>query len=138
MHELLGRNHDAHDTLDAHMRTRGNAGEGASCGYHPCRGERYDSGEDRSLSPDLLGPQAFGRHILNTIFPPWYRSLTNIPKYSRETNPELWLEDYQLACQADGAYSDDFIICNLPLFLANSHERGWNTFRPIESKVGRT
>ena len=43
-----------------------------------------------------------------------------MPKYSRETNPRLWLEDYQLACQADGADNDDFIIHNLPLFLADS------------------
>jgi len=35
-------------------------------------------------------------------------------------NPGLWLEDYQLACQADGADNDDFIIHNLPLFLADS------------------
>ena len=34
--------------------------------------------------------------------------------------PGLWLEDYRLACQASGAENDSFIICNLPLFLANS------------------
>ena len=60
------------------------------------------------------------RDILNTAFPPRYRPPTNIPKYSRETNPRLWLEDYQLACHAGGADSDNFIIHNLPLFLANS------------------
>jgi hypothetical protein len=43
----------------------------------------------------------------------------NILKYSRETNLGLWLEDYQLACQAGGMDSDSFIICNLPLFLAD-------------------
>ena len=94
----------------------GDAREGASHGYHPRRGGCYDSGEDRSLSPNLLGPQAFGRHILNVVFPPQYRPPTNIPKYFGETNPGLWLEDYQLACQANGAYNDDFIIRNLPLF----------------------
>ena len=57
-------------------------------------------------------------------FPPWYRPPTNIPKYSGETNPELWLEDYRLACQAGGADSDNFIIRNLPLFLADS-ARTW-------------
>ena len=34
-------------------------------------------------------------------------------------NPGLWLEDFRLACQASGVDIDDFIICNLPLFLAN-------------------
>ena len=103
MHERLNRNRDARNTLDAGRHTHGDASEGASRGYHPRRGGRYDSGEDRSPSPDLLGPQAFGRHILNAIFPPWYRPPTNILKYSGETNPGLWLEDYWLACQAGGA-----------------------------------
>jgi hypothetical protein len=48
----------------------------------------------------------------------------NILKYSRETNPSLWLEDYQLACQAGCADSDSFIIRNLPLFLVDS-ARTW-------------
>ena len=39
-------------------------------------------------------------------------------------NPGLWLEDYRLACQAGGADNDDFIIRNLPLFLADS-TRTW-------------
>ena len=39
-------------------------------------------------------------------------------------NPGLWLEDYRLACWANGAVSDDFIIRNLPLFLADS-TRTW-------------
>ena len=74
---------------------------------------------DQSSSPSLPGPQALGWHILNAAFPPRYRPPTNIPKYSRETNPGLWLEDYRLACQVGGADNDDFIIRNLPLFLAD-------------------
>ena len=35
-------------------------------------------------------------------------------------NPGLWLEDYWFAYQAGGADNDDFIIRNLPLFLADS------------------
>ena len=120
VHECFGTHHDARNTLDARGHSRGDEREEASHGYHPCRGRRYNSGEDRSPSPDLSGPQAFGRHILNAVFPLRYRSPTNIPKYSREINPKLWLEDYRLACQASGADSDNFIICNLPLFLAYS------------------
>ena len=56
VHERLGRNHDTRDTLNARWRTHGDAGEGASHGYHPRHGGCYDSGEDRSLSPGLLGP----------------------------------------------------------------------------------
>ena len=125
VHERLGRYRDVRDTLDARRRTRGDAREGASHGYHPHHGGRYDSGEDQSPSPDLPGPQAFGRHILNAAFPPWYRPPTNVPKYTREMNPELWLKDYRLACHAGGADSDNFIIHNLSLFLAADSVRTW-------------
>ena len=120
VHERLGLHHDTCDTLDARRHAHGDEREEASHGYHPRHGGRYDSSEDQSLSPDLPGPQAFCRHILNATFPPWYQSPTNIPKYSREMNPKLWLKDYRLACQVGGANDDDFIIRNLPLFLADS------------------
>jgi hypothetical protein len=35
-------------------------------------------------------------------------------------NPELWLDDYLLACHSGGVDDDRFIIRNLPLFLADS------------------
>jgi hypothetical protein len=38
-------------------------------GYHPRHGGRYDSGEDRSPSPDPPGPQAFRRAIRRAPFP---------------------------------------------------------------------
>ena len=38
-------------------------------GYHPRRGGRYDSGEDRSPSPKPPGPQAFSRAIRRAPFP---------------------------------------------------------------------
>ena len=120
VHQRLGRNRDARNTLNAHRRTHDDPREGASHGYHPHRDGRYDSGKDRSPSPSLPGPQAFGRHILNATFLPRYRPPTNIPKYSGETNPGLWLEDYRLAYQASGANNDDFIIRYLPLFLPDS------------------
>ena len=124
MHQRLGRNRDAHNTLDAHRRAYDDPREGARRGYHPHCGGCYDSGKDQSPSPDLPGLEAFGQHILNATFPPRYRPPTNIPKYSRETNPRLWLKDYRLAYQAGGADNDDFIIRNLPLFLVDS-ARTW-------------
>ena len=120
MHEHLGLYRDTRNTLDALRSARSDEREEASCGYHPHYGGRYDSGEDRSPSPDLSRPQAFGQHILNVVFPPRYRPPTNISKYSGETNVGLWFEDYRLACQPGGADSDSFIIHNLPLFLADS------------------
>jgi hypothetical protein len=38
-------------------------------GYHPRCGGRYDSGEDRSTSPEPPGPQAFSRAIRRASFP---------------------------------------------------------------------
>jgi hypothetical protein len=68
-------------------------------------------------------------------FPQGYRLLMNIPKYSEEMNPGLWLKNYQLACQAGGADSDYFIIRNLPLFLADSPRTWLEHFRRTGSKA---
>jgi hypothetical protein len=62
-------------------------------GYHPRRGGRYDSGEDRRPSPEPPGTQAFSRAIRRAPFPTRFRTPTTITKYSRETRPELWLAD---------------------------------------------
>jgi hypothetical protein len=37
--------------------------------HDPRRGGRYDEEEDRSKSPEVPGPKAFGRQIRNTKFP---------------------------------------------------------------------
>jgi hypothetical protein len=47
-----------------------------------------------------------------------------IDKYNGETDPRVWLNDYRLACQLGGATTDEVIICNLPLHLADS-ARTW-------------
>jgi hypothetical protein len=93
-------------------------------GYHPRRGGRYDSEEDRSPSPEPPGPQAFSRAIRRASFPARFRAPTTIAKYSGETRPELWLADYRLACQLGGTDDDNFIIRNLPLFLSDA-ARAW-------------
>jgi hypothetical protein len=93
-------------------------------GYHPRHGGRYDSGEDRSPSPEPPGPQAFSRAIRQAPFPTRFRTLTTITKYSGESKPELWLTDYRLACQLGGTDDDNLIIRNLPLFLSDV-ARAW-------------
>ena len=74
---------------------------------HPRRGHRPN---DRSPSLDGPGPRAFGRRIQRAPFPQRLRPPTNIAKYTEETNPGIWLEDFQLACQAKGVDDDYFII----------------------------
>jgi hypothetical protein len=93
-------------------------------GYHPRRGGRYDSGEDRSPSLEPPGPQAFRRAIRRAPFSTRFRTPTTITKYSGETRPELWLADCRLACQLGGMDDDNLIIRNLPLFLSDV-ARAW-------------
>jgi hypothetical protein len=80
-----------------HRNRRAHLDEKVRRGYHPRRGGRYDSGEDRSPSAEPPGPQAFSRAILRAPFPTRFRTPTTITKYSGETRPELWLADYRLA-----------------------------------------
>jgi hypothetical protein len=106
------RDHRAH--LDEKVRR----------GYHPRRGGRYDSGEDRSPLPEPPGPQAFSWAIRRAPFPTRFWTPTTITKYSGETRPKLWLADYRLACQLGGTDDDNLIIRNLPLFLSDA-ARAW-------------
>jgi hypothetical protein len=89
-------------------------------GFHPRRGGRYDSREDCSPTPKPLGTRVFSREIRTTSFPQRFRQSTTIDKYTGETDPRVWLNDYCLACQLGGATTDTVIICNLPLHLADS------------------
>jgi hypothetical protein len=66
----------------------------------------------------------FSREIRTTTFPQRFRQPTMIFKYNGETDPHVWLNHYHLACQLGGATSDEAIIRNLPLHLADS-ARTW-------------
>jgi hypothetical protein len=66
----------------------------------------------------------FSREIRAAAFPQCFRQPTTIVKYNREMDPRVWLNDYRLACQLGGATSDEVIIRNLPLHLADS-ARTW-------------
>jgi hypothetical protein len=107
-----------------HRNRRARLDERVRRGYHPRRGGRYDSEEDRSPSPEPPDPQAFSRAIRRTPFPARFRASTTITKYSGETRTELWLADYRLACQLGGTDDDNLIIRNLPLFLSDA-ARAW-------------
>jgi hypothetical protein len=62
----------------------------------------------------------FSWEIRTATFPQRFRQPTTIVKYNGETDPHVWLNDYRLACQLGGATSDEVIIRNLPLHLADS------------------
>jgi hypothetical protein len=107
-----------------HGNCRTHLDERVRRGYHPRCGRCYDSGEDRSPSPEPPGPQAFSRAIRRAPFPTRFRTPTTITKYSGEMRPELWLADYRLACQLGRTDDDNLIIRNLPLFLSDT-ARAW-------------
>jgi hypothetical protein len=113
---------DARNVINA--RRTSNAEAWTAAGYHPRRGGRYDSGEDRSPTPEPPGIRVFSREIRMTNFPQRFRQPTTIVKYNGETDPRVWLNDYRLACQLGGATSDEVIIRNLPLHLVDS-ARTW-------------
>jgi hypothetical protein len=62
----------------------------------------------------------FSREIRTASFPQCFRQPTSIDKYTGETNPRVWLNDYRLPCQLGGATTDEVIIRNLPLHLEDS------------------
>ena len=98
-------------------------------GVHPCD---PDVDRDRSPSPDPTGPNAFSRAIRGAHFPQHFRPLANVVKYTGDTNPGVWLEDYRLACRARGASDDRFIIQYLPICLGEN-VRAWLDFLPADS-----
>jgi hypothetical protein len=109
------------------LDTRGQAQDGearVAASYHPRWGGLYDSREDRSPTPEPPGTHVFSREIRTASFPQRFRQPTSIDKYTGETDPRVWLNDYRLACQLGGATTDEVIIRNLPLHLADA-ARTW-------------
>jgi hypothetical protein len=62
----------------------------------------------------------FSREFRTVSFQQHFLQPTSIDKYTGETDPRVWLNDYRLACQLGGATTDEVIIRNLPLHLADS------------------
>jgi hypothetical protein len=121
-----------------HRDRRAHLDERVRRGYHPRRGGRYDSGEDRRPSPEPLGPQAFSRAIRWAPFPTRFRPPATITKYSGETRPELWLADYRLACQLGGTDDDNLIIATSPCSSPTPLAPGWSTCLRGRSPTGTT
>jgi hypothetical protein len=62
---------DARNVINA--RQTGNTETWATAGYHPRRGGRYDSREDRSPTPEPPGTRVFSREIHTASFPQRFR-----------------------------------------------------------------
>jgi hypothetical protein len=109
---------DARNIINA--RQTGNAEARAAAGYHLRRGGHYDSRKDCLLTSEPLGTRVFSWEIRTASFSQCFRQPTSIDKYTGETDPHVWLNDYRLACQLGGATTDEVIIRNLPLHLTDS------------------
>jgi hypothetical protein len=72
----------------------------------------------------------FTREIHTASFLQRFCQPMSIDKYTGETDPRVWLNDYCLACQLGGATTDEVIIRNLPLHLADS-ARTWLEHLPV-------
>jgi hypothetical protein len=118
--DMRGQAQDGDARNVINTRRTGNAETRAMVGYHPRRGGRYHSREDRSPTLEPPGTHVFSREIRTASFPQRFRQPTSIDKYTGETDHCVWLNDYRLVCQLGGATTDKVIIRNLPLHLANS------------------
>jgi hypothetical protein len=65
---------DARNVINAWRM--GNTETRAATGYHPRRGGRYDSREDRSPTPEPPGTRVFSREIRTASFPQRFRQPT--------------------------------------------------------------
>jgi hypothetical protein len=122
--DTRGQSQDGDARNVINERRTANAEARAAPGYRPRRGGVYDSREDRSPTPEPPGTRVFSQDIRTTSFPQCSRQPTSIDKYNGEMDPRVWLNDYRLACQLGGATTDEVIIRNLPLHLADS-ARTW-------------
>jgi hypothetical protein len=81
--DMSGQAQDGDTRNVINTRRTGNAEARAAAGYHPRQGRRYDSREDRSLTPEPPRTRVFNREIRTTSF----RQPTSIDKYTGETDP---------------------------------------------------
>ena len=96
----------------------------------PATPQRQRLGQPRSTPPDprrsaqpeprRLRPSSVLKEDPANPIPVRFRVPPNITKFSGHTNPDVWLEDFHLACRAGGADDDLFTIQYLPLYLAES------------------
>ena len=83
------------------------------------------------MSPESPCTRVFSREIRTAPFPPRFRQPTTLVKYSGETDPAVWLNDYCLAFQLGGATDDAVNIRSLPLHLTDS-TRTWLEHLPAD------
>jgi hypothetical protein len=96
----LGPNRDARNTIEARRwaESSDNYCDNHSR-HHDDRGRRRrndsDDDRDRRWSRNQRGPRAIGQSIRDAKFSSRFRAPTNVLRYDGDTNPSVWLVDYQ-------------------------------------------
>jgi hypothetical protein len=85
--DTCGQAQDGNTRNVINARRAGNAEAWAAAGYNPRRGVCYNSGEDRSPTPEPPGTREFSWEIRTANFPKRFRQPTTIFKYNGETDP---------------------------------------------------
>ena len=89
------------------------------------RAHREDPGRDRPSGSrvHVFGPECFSRAIRAVVIPPNFRLATGVSKFTGESKPETWLEDYRVAVQIGGG-NDEIAMKHLPLMLEGRPKHG--------------
>ena len=91
------------------------------------RNRAHQEGHDRdapiSSRVHVSGPECFSRAIRAAVIPPNFRLATGVSKFTGESKPDTWLEDYRVAVQIGGG-NDEVSMKHLPLMLEGS-TRAW-------------
>ena len=104
---------------------------------HHRRISRSESHRTRSLSPDALGPRVLSVRIRSAPFIQRFKQPNHIHKYNGETDPELWLEDYHLACMAGARRTRTLSSATCPCTLQMQRGIGWNALQRTKSIPGQ-
>jgi hypothetical protein len=90
-----------------HQAHRGSEGELSKHRTHNLLHDGCNDREGRNLSTKGQGPKAFGSL---RVLPKHFWAPHIIVKYDGNMNPNIWLEDYRLACKVSMVDGDLFII----------------------------
>ena len=82
----------------------------------------------------VSGPECFSRAIKAAEIPPNFRLAMGVSKFTGESKPDTWLEDYRVAVQIGGG-NDEVAMKHLPLMLEGS-ARAWMKLQAVYS-VGK-
>ena len=85
--------------------------------------EGHDGGPQTSNRVHVSGPECFSRAIRAAVIPPNFRLASGVSKFTGESKPDTWHEDYRVVVQIGGG-NDEVAMKHLPLMLEGS-ARAW-------------